>query len=236
MKITKKFAVLLVISIMVFCAIMFSACTDNSDNGSENGIEVTKEEWTEKLAVNLEACDNITVRLLHYYEEQAEHLVGDYSIIMQYDFNKQILFKSEYHEFHQPDTPDTVSRYYFHYDDDCYGWEESYGIVQILSYDFELIVSQVYRSVSDLAYYSDEKYYESASFNTQKGIYEIDPEIEKSDFAVSIQFFKNGNVKLIMQLNYEIFELYVENINSTDVVLPNNAQADLEAYLAKNAQ
>lgn len=261
MKKTKRLAVLL--AAVLACGTMaFSACVNddnnaddgnndsnitddinggnnnssNSNNGSGDsngddnvGIEVTKEEWIKRFTINEDNYDSLTARYYAEYVDEDEGKVeAEYTT--KFDFVNQIYYES------------SLPIYIFIYKDNYYEWHENWVTNKIYIYDLETELSHIFfdtylEAMTASLPFKSEEYYEMATFNAQTGTYEIVMEDEYAgEITIFIQFFQNGDLKLIGQADEMYAEMSFENINSTTITVPEQAYADVDAYLAEHVE
>lgn len=232
MKKTKRLAILLTTAVMAFGAMAFSACV-NTDNNGNNGsdendgneiIEVDKSQWHEWL----KTYDSVTITVEITVPDEFEGMPPyTNKRVMQIDSIKQIYYKYEEYHIYSPYNPDAIdgyitkitSDYFFCYNDYYFTWSVLYGIHEIgeQRYNEGIEYSSMFSEIFE--------YSEDFTYNSQTGTYEC---VNDEDEYNGLQFFDNGNIKILFGYGNQTAYALFENINSTTITLPDNVKDELE--------
>lgn len=253
MKRTKRVLALLASAMVVCSATAFSACdllssgNDDVNDGDEQNvaIEVSKDELKDLLTIDKDTYDNVTVISEVALTDSAGVLVSAERSrrVDECDFLNQKFYMVGESVIYEPENPDAVdgyvtqncTRYAFCYNKSYYVWQtdtvqgssEPY-IIELFSVDeatngfIQATVTYIFKTFAN----SDE-----VTYNSQTKAYEsyIDENF------VSVLFFKNGDIKVVTQIENASWEITLTKINSTTVTIPEYVYSDLNAYLAEKA-
>lgn len=249
MKKTKRAAILIATAVLACGAVAFSAC--ESGSGSDGGVKVSESQWQERLTIEIESYDSLTVTSSEYstYPKEQAAEYGNWELnkeITQVDNKAQIICYTIEREKYSPDDKNavdgfvktTTTEYTFCYNEKYYSWNESdkdyswnpYGVTELTKAEFIRTIESVSSEFAMLSMYANEQVYKTFNYNSKTNTYEI---VQGGGFSMGIQFPKSGGVKLINQMtSIEKYELSIEKLNSTTVTVPKQVYDDVDAFLA----
>lgn len=247
MKKTKRAAILIATAVLACGAAAFSAC--ESGSGNDGGVKVSESQWQERLTIEIESYDSLTVTDSCYStypkEQAAEYGEWDsYKESTQVDNKAQIMCYTSERESYSPNSTNTVNgfvkttttKYTFCYNEKYYSWSKQdedwrpYGVTELTKAQFINEIDMVGSEFAMLSMYANEQVYKTFNYNSKTNTYEI---VQGGSFSIGIQFPKSGGVKFINQMSsIEKTELSIEKLNSTTITVPKQAYDAVDAFLA----
>ena len=246
MKKIKRAAILIATAVLACGAVAFSACKNESGdlNKNDGGVKVNQTQWQERLTINVENYDNLTIVDSRYptYSKSEAAEYGEwesYKSISKVDNKAQVCYDSYTRETYAPNNNTAVNgfvkfeetKYTFEYNGKYFEWGDTwfeYNVRELTKAEFLSTIENASGGLAMASMYAS--MFNSFNYNNETNTYDI---VQAGTMSLSIQFPKSGGIKFISQNNsLERAEMSIEKLNSTTVTVPQQAYTDVDAYLA----